>query len=173
MFGLMKNPGEILLVSAPILSRLIGSKKSINIKDLSTYSYNQKSDFLNAGLPLWPVAIRFHLKEWFILLDELMHHGYPLNIFGGPGGHGYLSNCDYCLDLYEFSRAWTQLSLGEITCFRNSVVNQYADAFSGFLLRSAGFEEIPLGQGDDLFGDREFDGTMAVLLMHLDLTEEE
>jgi hypothetical protein len=176
MFGLMKNPGEMILVSAPLLSGVMGSKKSVNLDILSFPAglQNLHNSFGNSGFPCWPLAFRFHPKEWIMLWEELMHFGYPNNMLGGTGGQAYLTNCTYCLDMFDFSRAWTQLNLGEITCFNNSSVNKYADAFAGFLLRSAGIRDIiPYSPGDNVFGDRKFDGSMAIFVMHVDLAREE
>jgi hypothetical protein len=175
MFGLMKDPGEMILVSAPVLSGFMGSKKSINLDDLSFSAGLQSHQVSsgNSGFPGWPFAFRFHPKEWIMLWEELMHFGYPGNMIGGTGGQGFLTNCTYCLDMYDFSRAWTQLNLGEITCFNNSTTSQYADAFAGFLLRSAGMGDIPFGSGDNVFGDREFNGSLALFVMHVDLGREE
>ncbi|MCP4987730.1 MAG: hypothetical protein GY928_17235 [Colwellia sp.] len=175
MFGLMKDPGEMILVSAPLLSGVMGNKKSINLDDLSFPAglQNHYTSSGCSGFPYWPFAFRFGSKEWMILWEELMHFGYPNNMMGGTNGNGYLTNCSYCLDMFDFSRAWTQLNLGEVTCFNNSSISKYADAFAGFLLRSAGLHEIPSGPGDNVFGDREFDGSLAIFVMHLDLTREE
>ena len=174
MFGLMKDPGEMILVSAPVLSGFMGSKKSISLDDLSFPAGLQSHhvSFGNSGFLGWTLAFHFHPKELNMLWDELMHYGHPGNMIGGTGGQGFLTNCLYCLDMYDFSRAWTQLNLGEITCFNNSATNQYEDAFAGFLLRSAGMSDIPSGPGDNVFGDRKFNGILALFVMHLDLEGE-
>lgn len=175
MFGLMKDPGEMILVSAPALSGVMGSKKSIKLDDLSVLAgqNNKNIPYGNAGFLCWPFALRNISKEWFIIWEELMHLGYPNNLLGGTGGQGYLNNCSYCLDMFDFTRAWTQLNLGEVTCFNNSPVNKSADAFADFLIRNAGLRDIPTGPGDDMFKDRELDGSLAVLVMHVDLGREE
>jgi hypothetical protein len=102
------------------------------------------------------------------LLDNF---GFPFLGYGGMSGLPFLGNATVLNDVYDFVRAWTQLNFGEITCIRDRVLNRAVDSFSNFLVRSAGLHDI-VGTDDNLFGDREFNGQIAVFVMHWDLNRE-
>jgi hypothetical protein len=114
---------------------------------------------------IWPHP-RFHPQEWAYLLEEWFHEF-------GPGqlpfssATDFLGNVFFARDLYDLTRSWTRLSIGEPTCVADSVVNETVDAFSNFLLRSAGLGELARFPTDELYGDRQFEGQMAVLAVHL------
>jgi hypothetical protein len=74
MFGLMKSPGEMILVSAPVLSAVIGSKKTVDLDALSFPAglQNLHNSVGNGGFPFWPLGLRFHPKEWIMFWEELM-----------------------------------------------------------------------------------------------------
>ena len=108
-----------------------------------------------------------------MLLEEFAcHYGHPF--MAGAPFSGFLGCAQFARDMYDFARHWTQLSLGEPTAALGRVLNPAVDAFSNFVVRSAGFGdldvELPTG---NYFGDQEFDGHMAVLLMHVDVSREE
>ena len=99
-------------------------------------------------------------------------YGHPF--MAGSPFSGFLGCTQFARDVHDFARNWTQLNLGEPTVAQGGILNPAVDAFSNFVVRSAGFGdlhvELPTG---DYFGDQEFDGQMAVLLMHLDVSEDD
>lgn len=173
-FGLIDSPGEMIILSAPRLSRCLHGKKSLSLSDLSAV-VDREHSFAEGGgswFPFWSHFPRFHPKEWYFFMEEFIDHfGFVPLGYGGTGGLPFLGNTSALHDLYDFIRAWTQLSLGEITCVRDRVINHTVDAFSNFLMRSAGFSDL-IRTGDNIFGDREFNGQMAVFVMHWDLERE-
>ncbi|MGD0745086.1 MAG: hypothetical protein ABSA45_08015, partial [Verrucomicrobiota bacterium] len=84
-------------------------------------------------------------------------------------GLAFLGNVTFLSDIYDLVRSWTQFSLGEITCVNDTVTNKTVDAFSNFLIRAAGFENLPALPTGNLFGDMQFQGQMSVFLTRLDI----
>lgn len=170
-YGLLESPGEMLFVSAPLLSELTHGKKSVAKPDIAVVPGHQSSP--HANLPFgwsffWPLH-RYRPMEWLELIEEMYRrHGYlPGPTFGQPGG--WLSNMAFCRDLFDWVRHLTQLSIGEFTFAFDRILNAHSDAFANFLLRSAGFGDIYDIPGDEVFGDRRFEGAMAVIVIHVDV----
>ncbi len=170
-FGLLSSPGEMIFASAGLVSEFIHGKKSLSASDISVPSgiyHNVTQDnqsFFPYGLPLK----HFHPKEWYYMMEEVFErYGYPLGIPFGQGNN-FLGNIRFGRDLYDFTRSWTQLSIGETTCINDIITNKGVDAFANFLIRSAGFGNIIHTPGDELFGDNEFGRQMAVFMMHLNV----
>ena len=93
-------------------------------------------------------------------------NGIPLN--------GFLSHTHFARDTHDFIRSWTQLNLGEPTVVLGSVLNPAVDAFSNFMMRKAGFLEdlgVDLPVEGDSLDEQNFNGTTAVLLMYVDVSE--
>jgi hypothetical protein len=173
-YGLIDSPGEMIVLSAPRLSRCIQGKKSFSLTDLSIIEESKQShaDSSSTIFPFWAPFLRFHPKEWHFIMEDLLDNfGFPFLGYGGMSGLPFLGNATVLNDVYDFVRAWTQLNFGEITCIRDRVLNRAVDSFSNFLVRSAGLHDI-VGTDDNLFGDREFNGQIAVFVMHWDLNRE-
>lgn len=165
-YGLLAEPGEMLFASARLVSEFSSGKKSLTQADVAAPDAVVPNNHRNEGFPLlWPHP-RFHPKEWMFMLEEWFHELGP-----GPlpfsSNMNFLGNVLFGRDLYDLTRSWTRLSIGEPTCVANVVVNDTVDAFSNFLLRSAGLGELAKFPSDELFGDRQFEGQMAVLAVHL------
>jgi hypothetical protein len=126
----------------------------------------------NAG-PWWPGFLWRRPKEFFMFLEEFVHHyGYPF--MGGVPFSGFLGCTHFARDIHDFARHWTQLNLGEPTTAFGRILNPVVDAFSNFVMRSAGFKDLDIDlPTSSYFGDQEFDGQMAVLLMHVDVSRDE
>lgn len=106
------------------------------------------------------------------MVEEIFHHDYPMG--GGYTASGFLGNIHFSRDIYDFVRDWTQLNIGEPSFVMGRVLNPATDAFANFVIRSAGFERLRANLPPDrIFGDQKFEGRLAVLLMHLDVSEEE
>ena len=171
-YGLLAAPGEMLFVAAPLVSDFLRAKKNLKPADISMPSDTRHSENAIWGLPLLTLSSKFNPTEWFFFIEEVLErYDYPYGFLYGQAGPNYLSNSRFSRDLYEFTRAWTQLNIGEITCLRNDVVNRKVDAFSNFLIRSAGYRDLPL-PGDNIFVEKEFDGQIAIFIMHLNLESE-
>lgn len=176
-FGLLESPGEMILISAPLMSELVRGRKSLSSGDISVLSGSSdintgRADVASSFL-LWPGIYRFHPKEWPFVLEEIFERfGYPLGFVRGAGGHAFLGNSRFSRDLYDITRSWTQLSIGELSYAYDTILNESVDAFSNFLMRSAGFYDLFEFPGDDVFGDREFDGQLAVFVIHMDVKRE-
>jgi len=172
-FGFLAEPGEILFVAAPLVWDFLRGKKNLKMDDISMASDTRHSEGAIWGFPFLPLSFKFHPKDWIFFIEEVFErYGYPYGLLYGQAGQGYLGNTRFCRDLYEFTRVWTQLNIGEITCLRNIVLNPTADAFANFLIRSSGYRKFPHFLGDNIFGERKFEAQMAIFIMHLNLGEE-
>ena len=170
-FGLLNQPGEMMFAAAPLVTELLSGKKSITAADTSYLSSQGRTHggdncFLSS---LWPFHPRFHPEKWFFLMEEVFgRHGY---IWGAGNGHNaLLGNECFCRDLYDFIKSWTHLSIGEVTFVSGEVVNSQVDAFANLLIRRAGFaDQIDLPD-DSIFGDSPFNGQLAILMAHVDVS---
>lgn len=165
-YGLLVEPGEMLFASARLVSEFASGKKSVSQNDVIAPEAVVPSNHRSGGLPmLWPHP-RFHPKEWVYLMEEWFHDFGP-GPFSFSSAADFLGNVFFARDLYDLTRSWTRLSIGEPTCVANTVVNETVDAFSNFLLRSAGLGELAAFPSDEHFGDRQFEGQMAILAVQL------
>ncbi len=165
-FGLMHAPGEMLVVAAPLLPEFLRGKKTVPLADISAVG-----ELLGPhGFPFWAMGLPFHHEEWFHMVEEMSrHYGFPIAAASGAGGHSVLSNTRFTRDIYDFIRSWTHFSLGEVTCVGNHVVNKPVDGFANFLMKKAGLGgEIEFPK-NDTFGDQGIEGSMAVLVAHVEI----
>jgi len=170
-YGLFCSPGEMTLVSAPALTEMLRGKRCLSRAELGyPSSASVGGSGAATGAPWWPGFPRLHPKEFYMFLEEFVHHCGHRFMAGGLLD-GFLGCTQFAGDLHDFVRNWTQLNLGEVTTVLGRVLNPTVDAFSNFMIRSAGFRdlhvELPTG---NYFSDQEFDGQMAVLLMHMDVS---
>jgi len=172
-YGLFLSPGEMILASAPVLTEMLHGKNRISHSDVG---YPGTIGVESSGAvnfpPLLPGFTWRHSKEIFLYLEQFaIRYGYPF-LVGAPF-RAFLGCAQFARDIHDFTRNWTQLNIGELTTSFGLVLNPTVDAFSNFVLRSAGFKdfhvELPTGK---YFGDEEFEGQMAVLLLHVDVSLE-
>lgn len=172
-YGLFQTPGEMIVASAPLVTELLKGKKTLSPSDIQVLQVmpsSQSGGLLNNSVPWWPRPFLRHPEESFHFFEKIIRR-YGVIPFGGF--NGFLGNVHFCRDICDFTRAWTHLSLGEPTYAWDQVVNPDVDAFSVFILRQYGFDHLPKLPSDNVFGDREFEGTLAVFLMHLDVERDE
>lgn len=165
-FGLLEAPGEMIFIAAPLVSDFLRGKKTLRRSDISIPSDSQHSEGAIWGFHFLPLFLRYDI---FLIEEVLQRYKYSYILFKNILAQKIFANTKFCRDLYEFTRAWTQFNIGEITCFHNNVVNRTADAFSNFLIKSADYRDFPIPEGDNMFGEKEFDGQMAIFIIHLDL----
>ncbi len=150
---LPRPPGDMLFAAAHLVSEFLRGKKSVHSKDIMFHSCQntwQSSPAASAwyDVPSW---------EWYMCSAD------------GMGDNAFLGNVWFCRDLYDFTRAWTRLSLGEMTCIGNRIVNKRADAFANHLLSASGLNNnLPIPTQND-FSNEEAELNMGVFLMHMDL----
>lgn len=169
-FGLLNSPGEMLFLSAPLLSELQGGKKSISMSDISVPMdlFNESRNGGGAGIPF---LSGMHPKEWFYFLEKTVHN--YVSPFGFPGVFGcrFLGDCRFSRDIHDWTRNWTQLNIGEITYAYDTVTNVSVDAFANALMQSAGFGEMFDIPSSKQFGEVHFEHQMAVFAMRFDVSE--
>ncbi len=171
-YGLFFGPGEMILASAPLLTEMLHDKKSLSRADIGLSGCaGLGRNGATSATSWWPGFPWRHPKECFMFFEDLAcHYGSPF-MLGTPFG-GFLGCTQFTRDIHDFARNWTQLNLGEPTVAFDHPLNPAADAFSNFLIRSAGFSELDVElPSDDYFEIQKFEGQMAVMLLHVDLSK--
>lgn len=166
-FGLFVNPGEMIFLSAPLLSELKkGNRITIEEIRLPETTANVRAhDFFFPYMLDHPF-----LDELFYVMLRNMRR-YPFFtpfISGGP--FPFLNNSIFSRDIYDFVRDWTQFNIGEPTYAFGNITNPVLDKFSNLLLKTIRLEEhvdLPL---EGVEG--EFNNEIALFVMHIDLTRE-
>ncbi len=166
-FGLFMNPGEMIFLSAPLLSEL-KKDKGVTIEEIRL-----PETVINAGARnfFFPFILDRHFYEEFF---HYMYGGARRYAFFNPfisnGPFPFLNNSIFSRDIYDFTLDWTQFNIGEPTYAFGNVINPALDKFSNFLLRAIGIQEyvdLPL---ENVEG--KFNNELAVLVMHIDLAKE-
>jgi len=165
-FGLFMNPGEMIFLSAPLLSEL---KKG---KEITIEEIRLPETVTNVGACnfFFPFIFDHPLcEEFFYYMYKYMRRCafFPF-ISNGP--FPFLNNCTFSRDIYDFIRNWTQFNIGEPSYAFGEVINPALDKFTNFLLRTIGIQEyvdLPL---EGIEG--EFNNELAVLVIHIDLGRE-
>lgn len=167
LFGLFADPGEMILLSAPLLSEIKEDNR------ITREEIRLPETVPNVGTRgfLFPVMIDHRLLEEFI---HYMYRHMPIDAFFIPfmanGFFPFLNNSSFSRDIHDFTRDWTQFNIGELTYAFGNVLNPVLDKFAIFLLRTIGIQDyvdLPL---EGVEG--EFSGKMALLVMHMDLAKE-
>lgn len=160
-------------MSAPLVAGMLSGKKSLGQADLAgPLDAAGQHPSHAGGFPWWPGMLHCHPKELHYILRELCEfHDFPFMLpFGSESS--FLGNTVFGRDLYDFTRAWTQFSLGEVTYAHDTVLNAEVDAFANLLIAAAGFRDLFDMPGNEVFPQGEFNGDLAIVLMHLDVTHE-
>ncbi len=173
-YGLFCDPGEMVFVSAPLVASLLSGKKSLSLSALSLpFEYN--STALNVSrFPWWSGRLRYNPRELRYILRELSESPHFPLMWPFGSESNFLGNTVFGRDLYDFVRAWTQFSLGEVTYAYDTVLNSEVDAFANLIIAAAGFSdlfEMPMPR-NDVFPERQLEGDLAVILMHVDVPHE-
>ena len=154
-FGLLTAPGDMLFAAAALVTDFRAGKKSIGVSDIRTAPSQPPVHGNVWHLMFSHPFLYLHPKEVLFLFEEVFdRYGYPFFFPSVAGQHPFLGNTCFAWDLYDFTRSWTQLSMGEVTCSMDTAVNPTVDAFANLLLRSAGFPHLSLPPTSDVFGDR-------------------
>jgi hypothetical protein len=165
-FGLFMNPGEMIFMSAPLLSEL-KNEKSITLDDIKvpeTETNRGNQHFLSPFLFDHP------------FFDEMLHYmskslrRYAFSPFMAGGSFPFLNNSVFSRDIYDFIRNWSQFNIGEPTYAFGNVLNSDLDRFSSFLLRYIGLGEYVDLPDYNIEG--KFHNEMAIFAMHIDLAQE-
>lgn len=172
-YGLLLQPGEMIVASAPMITEMLRGRSSLPLTDVGMLP-NSNAAIWNGGqpLPLWSMMGWLHPRDIYMMLDELVHEfGYPLL---GSCANGFFGNVPFTRDVHDFARGVTQFNIGEPTALFGRTTNAAVDAFSNHIIRSAGIKNLPIDfSQDDSFGDHEFGGQMAVIVVHMDVSGKE
>ena len=172
-YGLLAEPGEMVFMSAPVFGEVLRERRSVSICDIGNPNLASQNGSASSSFRGPFAHPPFNPKEWYMVMREVFLRIGPYPWPGFGFGLPFLGNVHYARDIYDFIRAWTQINLGEFTCFRGATINDEADSFANRLIRSAGLEgdvDFPV---IDQNLEREFEGDMAVLLLKMDVAREE
>jgi hypothetical protein len=169
-FGLLFEPGEMIFASAGLITEMSRGEDSLSRDRIAMPSHagmntsSQSSIF--SALP-W---MHFHPMEVHHLLHELEEYVgcFPWSF----GGQQFMGNTIYANDICDLIRAWTQLSIGEVTCSDGKIINREVDDFTNHLIRNAGFGEGIEFSFQDSNIERRFLGDVTVFMMHLDVANQ-
>lgn len=166
-FGLMHDPGDMILITAPLLTELMKGRKSLNTSDISVVGNNSNAG--QQGGMGFPFFGHIYPKELFMFCEEFRHHFRGLRPFAGGGAMPFLNNVSFTRDIYDFVRSWTQVNIGETSFSFGEVTNTVVDAFSNALLRQIGFGEgmdLPVNQN---FAEFRWEGELGIAVTHIDV----
>lgn len=167
-YGLFDEPGEMMLVAAPLFAEVLRGHSAVAAGDIGiTAAINHSS--AQSAFPSSPFGHLVDPEEWYMIMREIFHRIGPFPWRGFGVGLPFFGNVHYGRDIYDFIRAWTQINLGEYTCMDGNAINPEVDAFTNRLIRAAGIGrgiDFPTGN-DDFEGKPE--GDMAIFLLRMDV----
>jgi len=169
-FGLLSEPGEMIFASADLITEMSRGEDSLSRDRITMPSHAGMNTSSQSGIFSALPWMRYHHKDLHFILRELEEYAgcFPWTI----GGQQFIGNTIYASDICDLIRAWTQLSIGEVTCLDGEIVNREVDDFTNHLIRNSGLGEgidLPF-QNDDI--ERRFLGEVTVFMMHLDVGNE-
>jgi len=168
-FGLLHFPGDMIFITAPLLTELMKGRKSLNTSDISVVESNCTAGNQNGmGFPFLPLLGEIHP----MMYEELWHR------YGGMWPHmcgstmPFFGNTPFSRDMYDFVRSWTQANIGETSFSFGEVINTAVDGLSNALLRQIGFGEsmdLPVNRN---FAEFHWEGELGVAVTHIDIDRE-
>lgn len=165
-FGLFAEPGEMTLISAPLLAEMACGASTIKTGDISAVEMHLRGGGSHPGpgwLPWYPEM----LEEFW----HLMCHFGPVYPSLWPGMTApFLGTETFMRDLHDYARNWTLCNIGECCFALGNVLDSDLDAFTSRVLRAAGAEEfLDVGPvGDNM---REFDASFTAFIAKVDIGE--
>ena len=166
-FGLLHDPGDMILITAPLLTELMKGRKSLNISDISVIGDNCNAS--QQGGMGFPFPGIYHPKELYMMFEELCHCSRGMWPFMDGANMPFLNNTLFTRDIYDFVRSWTQVNIGETSFSFGKVTNAVVDSLSNALLRQIGFGEgmdLPVNQN---FAEFSWEGELGVAVTHIDI----
>jgi len=162
-FGLFENPGEMIFLTANVLTDMLKGKKYLARTDIGMYG---KENFLNRNIFLYPFWYSPRWDEFFYYWFKYLRR-YNLSI--DYGNLPLFGNTFFTLDLNDFVKSWTLFNIGEYTCFLGDVINKRVDVFSNSILRAIGlrdFIDLPITNQEVEF---TFESEAAIFVIHIDI----
>lgn len=175
-FGLFNSPGEMIFISAPLISEFKRGKMSISTKDISYSgpSTNIHGTHNQLSMPDMKFFDPFFLEEFFHYMRKYLgKYPFPFPLFGASSNFPCFRNEIFTRDLYDFSKNWTQINIGEYSYAFGKKISPALDSFTNFLLRSTGIEEYVDLPIDEHLSNLKPNNEIGVFAMHTDISEEE
>lgn len=172
-FGLLSEPGEMIFASAPLLAEFLAQSSTLEPADVSFPSVLQQGG-LQSSFASGPVPFPgLDPDEYYFILRDVMRRIGPVPWPGVGLGIPFLGNLHFARDLYDFIRGWTQINIGEFTCWRGATANPEVDSFATRLIRTANLGRAIDFPVDERSVEMSFEGDIAVLLLHMDIGSED
>jgi hypothetical protein len=170
-FGLLMDPGEMMVVSAPLLAEMACGRSALKVDDVSVADSPgtmYTGTHASPGFPWLP---------WHpMMLDELYHDLFHLVRKFGPhfplawlgASPQFLGSTIFMRDLHDHARNWTLCNIGEYCYVFAAVLDGYLENFAARLLRAAGAQQF-FDFNQDL---PEMNADMAVFIAQVDVGKE-
>jgi len=154
-YGLFKSPGEMILVNALSVFKLLRRDK-ILFSDLRKYLPTKNTNFS------FPLVDYSSLDELlFGTTNNFPKYGFPfLNL-------PFLGNSIVSFNIYEFIRNWSLFNIGEVVSVADKVEDNDLCRFNRILLHNAGFSEFINLRTE--IQDYNLEDNLAIMVAHLNL----
>lgn len=138
-FALWDEPADMIFVSAPLFAELAKARDVLARCDIGNPSLLLHGG-VSAHLAQAPINGFFQASDMFqVMITADMLGQTTTSFFRGTGlTDSFLGNVLYAQDVYDFTRAWTQLNLGEYTFAGGERINPELDESVARLVQSAG-----------------------------------
>ncbi|KAA0251613.1 hypothetical protein FBQ97_10165 [Acidobacteria bacterium ACD] len=147
-FGLFQEPGEMTLITAPLLADLSRGGSSLKADALSVpeVASGQATAGTATGGPPWlPWSSAIFPPNAIELFHEL--HRFYRHHPGGPWpwlgiSAPFLARSVFMRDLHDLARSWLLVNVGEFSFVLGAATDPALDAFAASLLRAAGAQQF-------------------------------
>ncbi len=143
-YGLFHEPGEMVFVSAPLLTELASGHSSIELASISQPSASGIFQ-VASGFPFGLPAFLWHpmLKDFF---HDYMHfvgkYGLWWHLASPANGMPFLGNTAFVRDLHEYARHWTLCNIGEFSYAFGATLDPQLEKVAASLLMAVGAHEF-------------------------------
>lgn len=172
-YGLFLAPGDMIYMSASLIEEMLRGAKSLPLKNIIYHEDPDFSRFQPAQIPTHfnIEGFRFseHGDDWGLMGRLRTDYNNPSEFHIGPNGQPILGTVRYARDIYDFIRAWTQLSIGDISCANGNIIDGPLDALTNRVIREANLPiEFDLPP-DNIFESQGGESGIGVMVYHVSL----
>lgn len=159
-YGLLQNPGEMILVNALTVYKLQQGDK-IAHSDIKKFAHNSFQNNYSFQFPLidhpfWD-EILYRYNKYFVK--------YGLPFMNLP----FLNNSIASFNIYEFIRNWSLFNIGDVVSAYGCIADKDLSTFNRILLREAGLSDII----NTNIERQEFENNLTIIVAHINLDDKE
>lgn len=170
-FGLFADPGEMLLVSAPLVAEFAHGTDTLKLD--AVYVPDLSLGIAGSGgasSPWFPWHPGLHPEFFEIFLHEARHAfrmlgPVPLWPFAGTS-LPFLGRATFMRDLHDLARNWVLGNIGEFSYIVDATLDPQLDRFAASLLRKAGAHDLFKLNMENV-GDIDTD--LAIFVAHIEV----